>query len=666
LALADVSLHPDHAPRTLLEAVKEQRDNAVSVLQPFWEAIEDELAFCLDLDHYESDSGNVRDRTRIQPRTLALYHTVRHKASQVSSSEIYIDCLPVDDYGDNETAEWCRFALEKEILDQTKRYKARRREMVWSAFAARAWGMAADWDARCKKIFFRLVDPTTCLVPPGYTDIHDPTCPGFGEEVMMPLSEVRRMKSEGWKNTDDVTADSAARALKGRSGNQPATSTGQTRFEKGAGVQPGPSEQDLVKVTKWWFRYDPLGETEARGNERVYPLNPDEEFARCTGCDHEEFDGFEGYRDQDGALPNDLEDYVSCPKCGKPMEPVRHLAEQDVYEKYPDGRLWIGSVEQGVEFSNDKWPFRTRSFPYMLFRPGVHPRKTFPASDTALNWSLQVIENAMYRFGYEQMSRNTDIILTPLGGLVTSKKEPFRFTDQHGQIAYFSNPLAAQYTKHVQGSGLPAAWATFQQAVAAAFRANVGTSDIQPMAGQTRDIPVGTVEQMVQQGEIPVLDSLSVLQDEEGIFFGCVLDMIIDGAWDEAKWVRTIGPDGSYVMRKLKGAALPQADVFVTTQPRMKQLNQEELETFLKWTEAPPPARRVLAKQLNISPTLLHMYEQDLKKYQDEQSQLDDGLLTDQALRPGQNGPGDEGASRSDLPPTIADRLNGGLIGAPR
>jgi hypothetical protein len=263
------------------------------------------------------------------------------------------------------------------------------------------------------------------------------------------------------------------------------------------------------------------------------------------------------------------------------------------------------------------------------------------------------------------MSRSVDIIMTPLGGLINAKKEPFRFTDQHGSIAYFKDPMAAQYTKHVQGSGLPPAWGLFQQAIANAFRANVGSNDLGVGPTESKNIPVGTVNQIVAQGEVPVLDAKLVLDEEEGVFFGCVLDMIIGGAWDEKQWIRMMGPNGAYMMKKLQGAAIPQMDVFVTTEPHMKQVAKEELDALMAWANSPPPLRRVMARRLGIPPSLVQMYEQDLA--QEQQDQLDAAMTGggDMAA-PGEgspNGgpPGEAAGGPGGIPPAIAARMNGGM-----
>jgi hypothetical protein len=208
------------------------------------------------------------------------------------------------------------------------------------------------------------------------------------------------------------------------------------------------------------------------------------------------------------------------------------------------------------------------------------------------------------------MIRTTDIIMTPMGGLLNSKGEPFEFTDAPGQIAYFNDPLAANLTQHFQGSGLPAAWGTLAMAIENKFRANVGTSDVATAPERTRDIPVGTIQTMVQQGEIPVEDHISVLMEDEGIFLGCVLDAIVGGAWPAEKWIRTLGPTGVYAMQAVRATDLPQVDVFVTGTPRIHNLRSEDFQLFLQWLQlgSDPAAQVIAAEYLNISPTTIQKY----------------------------------------------------------
>lgn len=604
-----------------VQLVKELIGDAEHVYGSQWEAIDEDLAFALELDHYESPKDRSRERNRIQPKTLELFHHLRHKWSEISSAESYVECLPIDDMGDAETAEWAKFAIQHEIHNPVKRYKARRRTMVIGGLAARMWGMKLDY---CDgQIYFCNVDPCNFAIAPGWTDMHDPTCPWVYEVGEYRVQDVLKWGEEaGWSNLDKVKGGLVNTATRG--GTRGHDSRGRTYLNR-TEDQPKESGGNKVKMAFVHFRFS----DETYSKNKFMELPPEEQFYECEACGYEypreeiegngppQMESVESMSPESEPNPEGApemmgeEQQYPCPECGAPMQLNDVVEEQQVYDTYPNGRYVVVDLTDEAVLFDGPWRFRWRSFPYWFFRGYEHPRQWIHLSDTALNWTLQVMSNAVLRKGFEQLIHNVDVIMTPMGGLLNSKREPFIFTDQAGQIAYFADPVAAQMTKHFQGSGLPPAWGQLNMTIENKFRANVGTADIGVAPPQSKDIPVGTVEAMVRQGNIPNEDHISVLREDEGIFLGCLLDMIIGGAWGVEKWVRMLGPKGIYVMQKLAGSDIPQMDVFVSGAPKLSAIKQQEFQIFMQWVQlgqVDPAAQLVGAELLNISPSMIQKY----------------------------------------------------------
>jgi hypothetical protein len=131
---------------------------------------------------------------------------------------------------------------------------------------------------------------------------------------------------------------------------------------------------------------------------------------------------------------------------------------------------------------------------------------------------------------------------------------------------------------------------------------------------QSKDIAVGTVQQIVKQGEIPLEDHIQILREEESIFFGVLLDYIIH-FWDEERAVKTMGPEGVIKIRRLKGAAIPNVDVVITATPRLAQIKIEELQALMFWLTLEPPARLIAAQLMNIPISFVRKYQAELDRF---------------------------------------------------
>jgi hypothetical protein len=650
--------------------------DAARAYSEYDDAIKSDARFGLKLDHWKGlDSVDLDDPRALYPVTADLYDMMRHKWSAIARSEIYIECESAEgDEGeieDLEAVEDARAVIESVIHDPLKRYKVMRRRMVMGGIVARAWDMAIDWRAdvgqQGGEVVFRTVNPTKRRIAPGWSDEHDPTCPWVAEEFEMRLSDVRKMgKTQGpdgqplWKNTELV------KALGGTGqGDQSGRDTSTLPLNDGSRPAMQSSGQKKVRFRKFWFRFDESVE----GLKKSYDLPPDEQFMWCRRC--EQADATYP-RDELGQLPEQGGD---CPRCREesitrqmqgldPMLPpqlerISAVQESTALMRYPhQGRMVIYAVNQpSVVVYDGGWPCPLRSFPYMRYRPYDHMEEPFGLSDTALHKSSQMMLDVLMRSGYHQMIRNQDVILTKWQGLFDSSKQPFEFSDEHGAIAYWEDPLAAAQTKHFQGSGVSPGLAQFFGIVQGSMNRNRGSEDLGLTQEQSRDIPVGTVERLSQVGEIPVQDAIDVLHYEcEAIGFGVILDMC-SHYWDEARAISVLGPDGVLKIRRLRGADIPNVKVIVSAAPTIRQAKLEQWQAFERWLaigQVDPAAQLVGAQFLGVSPSLVRRYQSERQRMMEGPVQGAAGVVS--PPRPGSAAPAPPAPA---LPPTIAARMNG-------
>lgn len=571
--------------------VDQDYDDSTTYYQPWYDLIDLEYDFSMKLLHYVNDTGETKDRRRIQPRGLQLYQILRHKTARVAGSEIYLEMRPID--GDSEEdpdlAHYAKFALEQVLFDRMRGYRKARKRMVTGAFAARSWITKVEYDPEIDEILFSNTDPTRFHVPPGCLDIHDARTPYVIEERTVPLSAVEAMKDYGWEDTEKVHADGTTK----HAGVGTGDAAGNVALTAGGGDSSGPDNRELVTLLFAWYRKDPLGRTVEQPMSQT-DLPAEDQKMRCPSCGYEE----QAQPDENGDVPIVGED---CPACGVDVM-VRVDTEEKIgfYRMYGKGVLIIKPKDQEVILYDKGWPQPLRSFPFLEFIAYEAPRDHHGQSDSSLNWSLQVVSNSMLRLGYDQMRFNVDLIMTPAEGLVDRNGEAFDFSDEVGRVAYFADPMAANATKHFQGSGLPPSWAVYFNAIEGVYASNRGTSDFGLPPDRSRDIAVGTVRQLTETGEIPTDQHIRDLRDEESIFFGIVWDMI-RATWTEHRWVRLLGQQGSYVMGLVRGDLMPNFDIAVTASPSLKAMDIDQFQTFMQWAQIPDMAlQAVTAKILNI------------------------------------------------------------------
>lgn len=574
-------------------------------------AIGEELDFNIKLRHYADDAGEQRDRRRIQPKGRELRSKTRHKVAEICK-DLHFTAKPADDEDQTEkhVADTFAAVLKRDVLDPQKDYLQVREDMVELALSGRLGVIALDWVPGVGpfngEILPRVLDARKFHWTHGWKNIHDYTCPWVIDESEMRVEDIRRMKSAGWKNTDEVMGDGQF----GVSTNDSTVAPGNVRLPDGGAANPSTKRGEVepyATILKCWYRFDDTTSYKPSGDPRT--LRPDQRYAVCAD---ESGDPLCGYQDNSQPGEDLKPDNGPCPQCGQgTMQRVDKEQPTEQTMDFPNGRLVIVAPgSQDTVLYDGPWPCKVRSFPYAVYHCYPHPLEQVGMSDTAYDWSLQLIADALMRIAYEQSSENRDLIIAPVDGLMDAENEPWQFSDTQGRIAYWTGQGTPQ-VQHFQGSGVPPGWRELFGQVQSVLMRDMGTSDIAMGSDQTRNIPVGTVRALQETGEVPVDHHKRKLWRTETMLFSIWSDMIND-CWTMPRKLRVTKKNGQDVWMTVKGGDMPRMDILVSASPAITNVDEQEVNALVTVLQQPPPMQVLLARKYNIDQNDLMEFQQGM------------------------------------------------------
>jgi hypothetical protein len=132
--------------------------------------------------------------------------------------------------------------------------------------------------------------------------------------------------------------------------------------------------------------------------------------------------------------------------------------------------------------------------------------------------------------------------------------------------------------QHIGGTGLDSAWGEVYAQAQSALRAFVPKADLEPNAQASRDIPVGTAQQMVTQSEVSTEDFKRRNNDERSIWYGIMGDAI--QATYTPERIARIGIDGTDHLVQLWGSSMPRLDYVVSESPPFTGLDEQRQKAW--------------------------------------------------------------------------------------
>lgn len=544
--------------------------------------------------HYKDDKGPQLG-SRQQPKGAELNDLHRYKVAQILHGGPYLDCRPRDRRTDPIAAEFAKATVQSIVEDNTNRYPKVRRRVVDGSQAVGTWYAMVHWDESRGphgNVIFETIEPSRVFPEAGALDIHDPTCESVIIERHERPRDIRRKAK--WKDTDNLWTDN-----RGRYG----TEAEWTR----AHGNPSTDDQylaDTVTVLYCYYRHSDETYTADAGH-RDLPLG--QQYMACPTCGHKDA---AHDRMPDGSLPDSG---MPCPACMNNEPPqVSYLYRvtreklTDEMKKYPRGRLVIVAPYQRRTFYDDAWQAPCRSFPIWQQRAYESPYEQQGGTDTLLYWSLQSLMDALRRQAYEQMVTSKPIIMFAGGpdgvGLTDGNNQPFVYDDTNGQIAYANVTSLQGMVQQFQGGGMPASLPSLYQILSSSFYQTKGTGQVSFTPERSRDVAYASLKLQQESGDVAVDDHKETVFEDEGLFWGTVLDTVVHNApiqWFEARF----GPEAGQALTLLRAEVGANVDVIVGSPPAIKQGAVDELRALQEWDQLQNPAlRRIAARKLGISP----------------------------------------------------------------
>ena len=573
---------------TRAQRVKKLYDDALSSLGETHRLMREERAFVWKLEQYQNDTGNTRDRTRIQPRSRSLFRNAFFKASQMLKSPPYFKARPVDAQEDPLSASRARWALEHDIADPKKRYDVVRRNVALGGLTSRIGCAHIAWNSDSGPfgdVEVYDVDGTNIAWEPPFTDPHDPRCSWFLHWGEMSLDAIKRQK--GWKRKDIAPNDPEP----GRSDH-----TDGRPFDTVSRDRQRMDTQQTATVVMLWERFGGEGDTATS-----VELPEDQWYMVATSgpMQGQRVD----YQSPDGVLPetDTLED-------GTTLKRVTRQATDEQRVAYPTGKLTIVAVHskgEPEELYAGPWPQRMRFFPYMVWQPYASPFDQISTSDVEQGWTMELVKNGTTRTWYEQIRASRGIMQLPSRDLEDYSGEPFTYTDANGIQAFYrgESPKQISYIPGPQPSPqIPA----FLNYIANDIRQNEGTGDVSLSGNpeQLKGVAVGAIQQATATGNVAIDDHIATFQIAEAVLMTVWHD-IQRARWSLPRWVRYLGRDGADAYARLQNTDIPAADILITTRPTLDQLSAEQLNGIKELAaiaQQNPALAAIVARKANLDP----------------------------------------------------------------
>lgn len=420
---------------------------------------------------------------------------------------------------------------------------------------------------------------------PSFDNPHDLRNPLFYEWCKWDLKELKGV--DGLKNLEELKPDGGVAA----SDSSPGSITGATTLARSGGsALQDSSEIEYVTVVYKWERH--VREMQDRPDEFAPKLS-------CAACGHSEeapapappepltdpalmMEGAAAPSEEDGPASSS-----PCPECGEPMALGGEMPQE---EAFPGGkRLTIFAPLCGVELYCGGWPQPSaRTFPFMVFVPDPFPGDPVGGSLTMDHRSNQLAIDMLMRIGLEHMQLAKPYIGLPDGGVWDYQHEPWEFREDQGLGIFYDPAQPGDGIRLIQASGAPPALISMYQMFVGSISSNSGTGDPALNADQIKGTTASTLAQAIETGEIPVDHIIQMFRRALTPFLGVILDIRRDTITPEEA-IRYAGEDGQWLFQYLTSQDIPNADVILTAEPELQQVDQGKVETLMKFVQSVPP-----------------------------------------------------------------------------
>lgn len=528
-------------------------------------------------DRFEDDNrAYEKDRRLLHIRGQETSDETRHIVAKVTEKPRSVSAKPKDNMSDPELAEGWTALVETALADPYVSFDTVF-ERALLACREEAQGIVwMDYDPECRDIFklkYRWAPPDRMMWDPAYwDDPHHPDCGWLLEICRMPVEKARQMYNADWLEADHEADPRSASARP----DQPLLQNGTDRL-------PYPIDDDQVTLWKCWYKNDPT-ERPTPTKRTSTKLPPGERYMKCmSGCGYKS--DTQDELQASGAIQGDLPANLpaaspenpsgGCPTCGGELRRVNAVDTLDYQRQYTKGRRLIitapyNKAPDAQPVYDGDWPIPTaRSFPGFFITPYPKPGEC----DTDYHWDQQIASDQLRTLAIQRVFEHRKYWILPAAGITDAKGKRFRFKeDQHNIMYRDANSQGPLNVESVDGTGLDPGWQVAFNATQAALTQFRSVADFGPSDERTRDIAVGTTNQIVRQAETPTAHFRRRINRELGKFYGVVSDYI-DATLDPMDAMR-LGIEGIEAVIPTLGQGLNNLDFVLEDTPEFTGLDE--------------------------------------------------------------------------------------------
>lgn len=540
----------------------------------------DELRRFLGGDRYVNDNGEFnRDRRGVQIRGQDIQDTIRHVVAKSTEKPRSVEGRPRDHDSDPDLAEVMVGLVTDELSNPYKGFERERYAAIQTCREMRlgvVWmDLVPNFGPFGSEIFYSWQAPDRIMWEAPHHP-HHPLCGWLIRDKRIDVDQARSMYKAPWLEPDKTSFG------------------GKGMWRSGIPMIQGYTDRvaqvavkdNKITLRECWYKNDQT--TKDAGYSRSDVLKPGDRYLSCaSGC---------GYRSdtQDtlkkmGAIQKALPEMLpqACPTCAGDMHRIDAKDTSENVLAYSRGRRLVLTAPfspnpNNVPVADDSWPVsRARSFPALFQFASVKPGDVMGPCDVDWMWDQQVAQDNLDTMAVQRVFEHRTITVMPEVGINDFRRKRFEMRNDQQNIA-FRDHTKSKYgelkIEQFSTVGLDPNWGAVRQVVNTNLTRYVPKGDIGLTEGDSKNIPVGTVELVQQQGEVATNDFIRRCNQELSMFYGVVEDYICATYTPER--ISRLNIDGADILLSLSGQDLPNFDYVVAETPEFTGIDKEKSQAF--------------------------------------------------------------------------------------
>lgn len=618
----------DDAPQTQAAVVRKWFESNLPVFSPYREAVANEDRF-RDGERYPEDSGPANLQIQLtQIRGEEVHDTIRHMAAEATAKPRSVEARPIDSEDDADHAEVEVALVDNLLRDPWKGFESRRYEAIFEALARRTGIVWMDWNPGVGpyggEISFRTVDFRRCMWTPGY-DPHDPNCDVFLEQRRVDVEQAKRdyPNAAEWLQPDHMALDASRSNLR----------DGVPIIRDGShSLMPTSYDDGKVELWFFWNKNDRTYIQREAGPEGDQDIAEEDRYLACTKkC---------GYRSPTQGslkqkLPAELDFCPSCAANGRDgtLERVDSFAGNESVRAYTKGhRLTIISPfckgPEDEPIYDGGWPIKNaRSFPGFFPQAELDPRKPTGKSVVVRMWDQQIASDNMATMALQRVYEHRSFWELPKNVYTDFEGNRFNFLPHQRNVMFRDN--SQTFTSPVQvhsGESLDQMWPIVNSVLQEKLVRYRPVADFGLTEDSSKNIPVGTVQAIQKQANVPIAEFIRRVNMELSKFYGVVSDYI--HATYTPQRLSRLNIDGIDLVAGIWGPDMPNFDFVVEEAPDFTGLEKAKSEAFNALMQVIPQAAQLglpvdvvlelFSEMNNLPRSVVRKFQKGIKQAQDE------------------------------------------------